>query len=146
MSEQKLSVRRLLPYLLVGIYFGIVFSKSEVISWFRIQEMFRFQAFHMYGIIGSAVVVAMVSVQFIRKKGVKTFGGEDIVIPPKQMGSGTRYWLGGTIFGLGWALTGSCPGPMYALIGNGYLIMLLALASAFAGTYVYGMLRPRLPH
>ena len=146
MSEQKLSVRRLLPYLLVGFYFGIVFSKSEVISWFRIQEMFRFQAFHMYSIIGSAVVVSMVSVQFIRKKGVKTFGGEDIVIPPKQMGSGTRYWLGGTIFGLGWALTGSCPGPMYALIGNGYLIMLLALASAFAGTYVYGMLRPRLPH
>ena len=137
---------RLLPYLLIGIYFGIIFTKSEVISWFRIQEMFRFQAFHMYGIIGSAVAVAMISVQIIKRKKLKTFGGEVIVIPPKDMGSGTRYWLGGTMFGLGWALTGACPGPMFALVGNGFTIMLIAILSAVAGTYTYGVLRPRLPH
>ena len=145
-TQSNNGMGRLLPYLLIGIYFGIIFTKSEVISWFRIQEMFRFQAFHMYGIIGSAVAVAMISVQIIKRKKLKTFGCEDIVIPPKDMGSGARYWLGGTMFGLGWALTGACPGPMFALVGNGFTIMLIAILSAVAGTYTYGVLRPRLPH
>ena len=146
MSESKNSFGRLLPYLLVGIYFGIIFTKSEVISWYRIQEMFRFQAFHMYGIIGSAIAVAALSVQIIKRKGIRAFDGSQINIPPKVMGSGTRYWLGGTFFGLGWALTGACPGPMFALVGNGVFVMIIAIRSAVAGTYTYGVLRPHLPH
>ncbi len=98
MSESKNTIGRLLPYLLVGIYFGIIFTKSEVISWYRIQEMFRFQAFHMYGIIGSAIAVAAISVQIIKRKGIRAMDGSEINIPPKVMGSGTRYWLGGTFF------------------------------------------------
>ena len=145
-TTPKKGVGRLLPYLLIGMYFGIIFTKSEVISWFRIQEMFRFQSFHMYGIIGSAVVVAMISVQIIKRKGIKAWDGSEIVINPKEMGSGTRYWLGGTMFGLGWALTGACPGPMFALVGNGFLVMLIAIVSAIAGTFAYGALRPKLPH
>jgi hypothetical protein len=146
MTESKNTFGRLLPYLLVGIYFGIIFTKSEVISWYRIQEMFRFQAFHMYGIIGSAIAVAAISVQIIKRKGIRSMDGSEINIPPKVMGSGTRYWLGGTFFGLGWALTGACPGPMFALVGNGVLVMLVAIAAATAGTYTYGVLRPKLPH
>ena len=146
MSESKNTFGRLLPYLLVGIYFGIIFTKSEVISWYRIQEMFRFQAFHMYGIIGSAIAVAAISVQIIKRKKIRAFDGSEISIPPKVMGSGTRYWLGGTFFGLGWALTGACPGPMFALVGNGFLVMIVAILSAIAGTYAYGVLRPKLPH
>ena len=146
MSESKNSFGRLLPYLLVGIYFGIIFTKSEVISWYRIQEMFRFQAFHMYGIIGSAIAVAALSVQIIKRKGIRAFDGSQINSPPKVMGSGTRYWLGGTFFGLGWALTGACPGPMFALVGNGVFVMIIAILSAVAGTYTYGVLRPHLPH
>ena len=146
MSESKNTIGRLLPYLLVGIYFGIIFTKSEVISWYRIQEMFRFQAFHMYGIIGSAIAVAALSVQIIKRKGIRAFDGSQINIPPKVMGSGTRYWLGGTFFGLGWALTGACPGPMFALVGNGVFVMIIAILSAVAGTYTYGVLRPHLPH
>lgn len=136
----------LLPYLLIGIYFGIVFTKSEVISWFRIQEMFRFQSFHMYGIIGSAVLVALLSVQWIKRTKKKDLDGAEIVIPPKVLGTGTRYWMGGTIFGLGWALTGACPGPMFALVGNGITVMVVAILSAVAGTFTYGVLRSRLPH
>ena len=146
MSESKNTIGRLLPYLLVGIYFGIIFTKSEVISWYRIQEMFRFQAFHMYGIIGSAIAVAAISVQVIKRKGIRAFDGSEINNPPKVMGSGTRYWLGVTFFGLGWALTGACPGPMFALVGNGFLVMIVAVLSAVAGTYAYGVLRPKLPH
>ncbi|MDA0379549.1 MAG: YeeE/YedE thiosulfate transporter family protein [Bacteroidetes bacterium] len=146
MTENKNTVGRLLPYLLVGIYFGIIFTKSEVISWFRIQEMFRFQAFHMYGIIGSAVVVAALSVQIIKRYKIRSLDGSEIHIPPKELGKGTRYWAGGTIFGLGWALTGACPGPMFALVGYGVPVMLVAIAAAVAGTYTYGVLRPRLPH
>jgi uncharacterized protein len=145
-TKKPNSLVRLLPYLLIGIYFGIVFTKSEVISWFRIQEMFRFQSFHMYGIIGSAVVVAMLSVQWIKKTKKHDLDGEEIVIPPKELGSGTRYWLGGTIFGLGWALTGACPGPMFALVGNGLTVMVVAILAAVAGTFTYGILRPHLPH
>jgi uncharacterized protein len=145
-TNEKNSLGRLLPYLIIGVYFGIVFTKSEVISWFRIQEMFRFQSFHMYGIIGSAVVVAMISVQLIKRFKMKDMDGEVINIPPKELGSGTRYWLGGTIFGLGWALTGACPGPMFALVGNGVTVMLVTIVAAVAGTFAYGVLRPKLPH
>jgi uncharacterized protein len=145
-TNEKNSLGRLQPYLIIGVYFGIVFTKSEVISWFRIQEMFRFQSFHMYGIIGSAVVVAMISVQLIKRFKMKDMDGEVINIPPKELGSGTRYWLGGTIFGLGWALTGACPGPMFALVGNGVTVMLVTIVAAVAGTFAYGVLRPKLPH
>ena len=140
------SLYALLTYAVIGTLFGIVFTKSEVISWFRIQEMFRFQSFHMYGIIGSAVVVSAVSIFLIKRFGVRTLSGDPIDIPTKQMGTGTRYWLGGTIFGLGWALTGACPGPLFALIGSGTSVIAVTLASAIAGTWAYGYLRPRLPH
>jgi uncharacterized membrane protein YedE/YeeE len=134
-------------YLLLGIVFGVILVRSEVISWFRIQEMFRFQSFHMYGVIASAVLVAALSVQLIRRSGATTRAGEPIVIPPKQWGRyGTRYWAGGTIFGIGWALTGACPGPLFALLGAGVGAIAVAIVSAVAGAWVYGYLRPRLPH
>lgn len=145
-GDVQTSARAMLAYAALGTFFGVLFTKGEVISWFRIQEMFRFQAFHMYGIIGSAVGTAALSVQLIKRLGVRTLGGEPIAIPPKVMGRGTRYWLGGMIFGVGWALTGACPGPLFALIGNGVGVMAVALVSAVAGTWVYGALRPRLPH
>ena len=140
------SARSLLIYLVLGALFGVVLTKSEVVSWFRIQEMFRFQAFHMYGIIGSAVIVAALGLQLIRRLGVHSLDGEPIVVAPKVMGRGTRYWLGGTIFGLGWGLVGACPGPLFALLGNGIGVIAVALLSAIAGTWSYGALRPRLPH
>ena len=133
-------------YLTIGIVFGIALTKTEAVSWFRMQEMFRFQSFHMYGIIGSAILVGMISLWAIRKFGIKDRHGAAIVVPPKEMGKGTRYWLGGSIFGLGWALTGACPGPIFALLGSGFSIILVVLLSALAGTWVYGALRPRLPH
>lgn len=137
-------------YLFLGTIFGIVLTKSEVISWFRIQEMFRFHSFHMYGIIGLAVVVAAISILLLKRMHVTTFNGEQIAISEKAMGTGRRYWIGGSIFGLGWALTGACPGPLFALVGSGPAggggVMLLAVVSAIGGTWVYGYLRPRLPH
>lgn len=138
--------RSLIIYLALGVLFGIVLTKSEVISWFRIQEMFRFQSFHMYGIIGSAIVVAALSLQVIKRRGLVSLDGERIVVPPKAMGHGTRYWLGGTLFGLGWAMVGACPGPLFALVGNGVGVVVVALLSAVAGTWTYGALRPWLPH
>ena len=139
-------VSGLFAYAVLGMLFGIVLAKSEVISWFRIQEMFRFQAFHMYGIIGSAIGTAALSLQVIKRLKLRSRDGSLIVVPPKTLGSGTRYWLGGALFGLGWALVGACPGPLFALIGGGLSVMLAALASAIAGTWTYGALRPRLPH
>ena len=139
-------LKQVVPYLLAGTYFGIVLSKSEVISWYRIQEMFRFQSFHMYGIMGGALVVAMASLEYIKRRKVTTFSGDPIVIPPKTMGRGYRYWIGGTLFGIGWALTGACPGPLFALLGNGVTVIAVAIVSAIAGTWTYGLLRPRLPH
>ncbi len=133
-------------YLFLGVLFGITLTKAEVLSWFRIQEMFRFHSPRMYLIICSAVVVAAVSVWVIKRFHVKTLGGETIVIPPKQMGLGVRYAVGGVIFGLGWALVGACPGPLFALLGGGMTVMLVAIGAAMAGTWVYGWLRPRLPH
>jgi uncharacterized membrane protein YedE/YeeE len=136
----------LIVYLLLGVAFGFILSRSEVISWFRIQEMLRFQSFRMYGIIGSAVVTAAISVALIKRSRLKSVSGESISIKRKPLGSGIRYAVGGTIFGLGWALTGACPGPLFALIGNGVSVMIVAVLSALAGTWVYGWARPRLPH
>jgi uncharacterized membrane protein YedE/YeeE len=133
-------------YLLLGIAFGITLTQAEVLSWFRIQEMFRFHSPRMYFIIGSALAVAMLSVEIIKRYQIKTLAGEPIVIPPKRMDRGIRYVLGGTLFGIGWALTGACPGPLFALVGNGLTVMIAAILSAIAGTLTYGYLRPRLPH
>lgn len=132
-------------YILVGIVFGITLTKAEVISWFRIYEMFKFQSFHMYGVIGSAVILGIIFVQLIKRSDMKSVEGESIKLSPKNM-SIPRYLFGGIIFGLGWALTGACPGPMFILVGNGFLVILVAIASAIAGTYAYGKLRSRLPH
>ena len=121
-------------YLLLGVCFGIVLTKSEVVSWFRIQEMFRFQSPRMYEIIASAVAVAAASVALIKRLGLKTISGEPIAIPPKRLGLGVRYAVGGTMFGLGWALTGACPGPLFALVGSGVTVMVVAIVSALAGT------------
>ena len=145
-QKPTMHVSDVVIYLMLGLLFGIILSKSEVISWFRIQEMFRFQSFHMYGIIGSAIAVSAVSVMLIRRFNVKTIRGEAITIPPREFGRGYNQSIGGVIFGLGWALTGACPGPLYALIGNGITVILVALLSATAGAWAYGALRPRLPH
>lgn len=133
-----------LKYLVVGLLFGIVFVKSEVVSWFRIQEMFRLQSFHMYGIIGSAVIVGAISVWLIKKFDVKTIYGEKIEFHPKKFNKGQIY--GGLIFGLGWAITGACPGPLFAQIGTGATVIAITLLSAIAGTWVYGYFREKLPH
>ncbi|MBC7884082.1 MAG: YeeE/YedE family protein [Saprospiraceae bacterium] len=133
-----------LKYLLVGIAFGIVFIKAEIISWFRIQEMFRFQSFHMYGVIGSAVVIGALSVWLIRKFNIKTIYNEEIIIHPKTFNKGQV--IGGLLFGVGWAITGACPGPLFALIGSGATVIIVTLISAIAGTWVYGYFRERLPH
>jgi uncharacterized membrane protein YedE/YeeE len=132
-------------YLLLGIAFGFVLSRSEVLSWFRIQEMFHFQSFRMYGIIGSAVVTAAISLALLKRLKVRALSGEVVSVPPKTMGNGTRYLLGGTIFGIGWALTGACPGPLIALIGNGVTVMIVALVSGLIGTWAYARLRQWLP-
>jgi uncharacterized protein len=134
----------MLRYLLLGTGFGFVLTKSEAISWFRIQEMFRFQSFHMYGLMFSAVLVGMISIQMIKRFQVRTLAGEPITIEPKPFTWGNV--IGGTMFGLGWALTGACPGPFYALLGAGVWVMVVGLVAAIAGTWVYGVLRPRLPH
>lgn len=137
----------LVPYFLVGCYLGIVFIKSEVASWFRIQEMFRFQAFHMYGIIGSAVLVAAIGTWLLKRSGARTAFGGEIAFPDESEGRpSAQHILGGISFGLGWGLMGACPGPIYALIGAGIPVMLFALVGALAGAWVYGLLRPRLPH
>ena len=133
-----------LKYLVLGVLFGIVLTKSEVVNWFRIQEMFRFQSFHMYGIIGSAIVVGLVSVQLIKRNRLKTLNGEPIVIADKQFSHGV--WIGGLLFGFGWAITGACPGPMFAQLGSGSGAAAVLLAAALAGTWTYSALREKLPH
>jgi uncharacterized membrane protein YedE/YeeE len=135
-----------IKYLLIGTAFGFVLVKSEVVSWFRIQEMFRFDDFHMYGIIGLAILVGMVSIQIIKRKNVKDVNGNPITIPPKDPSQVKRYVIGGSMFGLGWALLGACPGPMFALLGTGLTIMVVPILAAVAGTYTYGVLRDKLPH
>lgn len=136
---------RYFRFLFIGIFFGIVMTKSQVISWYRIYEMFRFDSFHMYGIIGSAVVLGIIGVALIKKYKLKTIEGSPVTFTPKSMGT-PRYLIGGTIFGLGWAMTGACPGPIYALIGNGFTVFLVVLFSAILGTFTYGVLRKWLPH
>lgn len=131
-------------YMVAGILFGIVFVKAEIVSWFRIQEMFRFQSFHMYGIIGSAIVVGAISIFLIKKLNIKTIYGEEIEFHPKEFNKGQIY--GGLLFGLGWAITGACPGPLFAQIGSGATVIVVTLLSAIAGTWFYGLIRDKLPH
>lgn len=133
-----------LKYLLIGLLFGIILVKSEVISWFRIQEMFRLESFHMYGVIGSAVITGLLGVLLIRKLGIRTISGEAIVFPKKPFTKGNVF--GGLIFGLGWAITGACPGPIFAQIGSGFTVVIVTLLSAVAGTWVYGRFKEKLPH
>lgn len=135
----------LLKYLVIGTFFGLVLVKAEVVSWFRIQEMFHFQSFHMFGIIGSAVAVGALSVFLLRRFKVKAVTGEKIDPQPKEFQK-VGNLAGGLIFGLGWALTGACPGPLWALLGAGYLPVLLAVAGTLAGVWVYALVRPKLPH
>ncbi len=136
---------RMSRYILVGIIFGVTMYKTEAVSWFRIFEMFHFQAFHMYGIIGSAVALGILVVQWIKKQHLKSVEGQEIVIPDKDT-SWKRYIFGGFIFGLGWALAGVCPGPMFVLLGAGYTVFVVFLLAAITGTFVYGKLRSKLPH
>ena len=143
MQSNRESNFSLLKYLVVGIMFGIVFVKAEIISWFRIQEMFRLQSFHMYGVIGSAVVVGMISVWLIKKYRIKTISGDEVKIADKVFKKGQV--IGGFIFGLGWALTGACPGPIFAQIGSGFTVVIVTLLSAIAGTWLFGRFKDSLP-
>ncbi len=143
-SELDMPLASNIKYALVGVLFGIVFVKAEIVSWFRIQEMFRLESFHMYGIIGSAVVVGIISVAIIKRFKLKSLEGETIHLEPKKFNKGQIY--GGLLFGLGWALTGACPGPLYAQIGTGATVIVVTLLSAIAGTWMYGKFRDKLPH
>ena len=134
-----------LKFLFIGMYLGIVLTKAEAISWFRIQEMFRFQSFHMYGLFATAIPIGMLSVFLIRRFKLKTIQGEEIMLKPKEFNKVGNF-AGGLLFGLGWALTGACPGPIYALIGNGVWVFLVVFLSALAGTFAYGLVREKLPH
>jgi uncharacterized membrane protein YedE/YeeE len=134
------------PYVVVGVFLGVVLLKSEVIFWSRINEMFRFQSFHMYGVLGSALFTALVSVRLMQRAGLRDRSGEPVALAPKELGSGRRYWIGGALFGVGWALCGACPGPLFALMGSGETVFIVIAFAALAGTWAYGYLRPRLPH
>jgi uncharacterized membrane protein YedE/YeeE len=136
---------RTLIYVVIGILFGITMFKSEAASWFRIYEMFSFESFHMYGIIGSALALGVIVVQYIKKYKIKSFYGETIYFHPKAK-SFSRYFYGGIIFGLGWALAGACPGPMFTLVGAGFLPIGVVIISSLIGTYIYGLLKDNLPH
>ena len=134
-----------IKYLLVGFFFGIVLTKCEAVSWYRIYEMFQFQSFHMYGIIMTAIATGIVGLQIIKRKEIKDIKGNPIVIQDKEKGS-ARYWIGGLIFGLGWAMVGACPGPIFILIGAGFLSVGLILLGAVLGTFLYGVVKDKLPH
>lgn len=136
---------KLFKFLLVGFFFGIVLTKCEAVSWYRIYEMFQFQSFHMYGIIGVAIFTGVVGIQIIKRKNLKDIDGLPIEILDKEKGS-IRYWIGGTLFGLGWALVGSCPGPIFILIGAGFMSVGVILIGALLGTFLYGVLKDKLPH
>ena len=136
---------KFIKFLLVGIVFGIVLTKSEAVSWYRIYEMFHFQSFHMFGIIGVAVFTGLIGIQFIKRKNLKDITGQPIVIPDKEKGF-TAYIVGGILFGLGWGLVGTCPGPIYILIGAGFWGIGVVLLGALLGTYFYGLLKSKLPH
>jgi uncharacterized membrane protein YedE/YeeE len=137
-------MKKTLAIYFIGLLFGVVFMKAEIISWFRILEMFQFASFHMYGVIGTAVVVGIISVALIKKLQLKTLDGENIKIEYKPFTKGNV--IGGLIFGIGWSITGACPGPLFALIGGGYLSIIIVLVSAILGTFVYGALKSKLPH
>ena len=143
-SEKKEAGFSLLKYTFIGMLFGIVFVKAEIISWFRIQEMFLLQSFHMYGVIGTAVTVGIISVAIIKKYNIKTIQGEKIIIVPKPFTKGQIY--GSLLFGLGWAMTGACPGPIFAQIGAGLMSGFVIFASALLGTWTYGFFQEKLPH
>ncbi len=134
-----------LKFLILGILFGIILIKSEAASWYRIYEMFHFQSFHMYGIIGTAVGVGVLGIQFLKKKNIKDIEGNTIHIEPKEKGI-TRYLIGGILFGLGWGLVGTCPGPIFVLIGAGYYPIIIIFIGALAGTFLYGLVKDKLPH
>lgn len=134
-----------LKFLIVGFVFGIVLTKSEAVSWYRIYEMFQFQSFHMYGIIGVAVATGLIGIQIIKRNNIKDIKGLPIVIQDKEEGS-ARYWIGGLFFGLGWALVGSCPGPIFILLGARFLPVIFVLLGALVGTFIYGILKDKLPH
>ncbi|RXJ45568.1 DUF6691 family protein [Gelidibacter gilvus] len=136
---------KFLKFLLVGVVFGIILVKSEAVSWYRIYEMFRFESFHMYGIIGTAIATGVILLLITKKFKFKNIEGGLMSVPDKEKGF-TRYILGGTLFGLGWALSGACPGPMYILVGTGVFTMLIVILAAILGTYVYGVLKDKLPH
>jgi uncharacterized membrane protein YedE/YeeE len=136
---------KFIKFILAGILFGVIMSKSEAISWYRIQEMFRFQSFHMYGLMGTAVVLGSISVFLIKRFKVNDYTGKPILFQDKDK-SFSRYIIGGTIFGLGWALTGACPGPMFVNVGHGYFGMLIVILGALVGTYLYGVFKNKLPH
>ena len=138
-------VLKSLKFLFIGILFGIIMYKGQIVSWFRIYEMFRFESFHMYGIIGSAMIIGIFMVLIIKKKNIKSSDGSEINFVPKQK-SIIRYLIGGLLFGLGWALSGACPGPMFVLLGTGEYSILIVVASAISGTLVYGLLKDKLPH
>ena len=141
-----MNVRELLACYALGTVFGTVLVQGEIVSWFRIYEMFRFDAFYMYGVMASALAVAATSLWLIRRSAARAMSGQPIVVPPKALGRGVRYVAGGSIFGVGWGLTGACPGPLAAQIGAGATVMAVAAAAALGGTWTYGWLRPRLPH
>lgn len=140
--------REMPSYLLLGAFFGLVLVKSEVVSWFRIQEMFRFDSFHMYGVIGTAVLTAAVGIRLLRALEARSLGGEKIALEPKDWGKGARlrYVVGGGLFGIGWGLAGTCPGPIYALVGYGVGAAWVVLLSALAGARIYAALEQKLPH
>lgn len=136
---------KFIKFLAVGFLFGIVLTKSEAVSWYRIFEMFRFESFHMYGIIGVAILTGFLSIQFFKKTAAKDIDGQSVSIPDKEIGS-FRYWIGGLLFGLGWALVGACPGPIFIMIGAGFYPVIIILVGALLGTFIYGLLRDKLPH
>ncbi|RTY89109.1 DUF6691 family protein [Flavobacterium sp. GT3R68] len=138
-------MNNILKYILVGFVFGIVLTKSEAVSWYRIYEMFQFQSFHMYGIIMVAIGTGLIGIQMIKRKEIKDIKGLPIEILDKERGS-LRYWIGGILFGLGWALVGSCPGPIFILLGAGYFPIILVLLGALIGTFLYGWVKDKLPH
>lgn len=136
---------KFLKFLILGIIFGIIMSKAEIISWYRIYEMFRFESFHMYGVIGSALILGLFSIQMIKFFNLKSYDGEEIIFTPKERGF-VRYLIGGVIFGLGWSMTGACPGPLFVLLGKGVWPIILIILGSFFGTFLYGLLRDKLPH
>lgn len=145
-NQPEVTLRSLIPYAIAGIILGVILVKSEVVFWYRIQEMFRFQSFHMYGVLGSAFLTALVSTQLLAGIGARARTGETVALAPKVLGKGYRYLIGGSIFGVGWALCGACPGPLFALMGSGVTVYAVTAVAALAGTWTYGYVRPRLPH